>query len=115
MNFPEVELSDSLIDKASSDSCASYLATLNDEEPESFSEYFGHLEPSSLNSSLVRVSYVKNIVVDDLSDHFEQPTEFLFHCMRFIFAFDEAGDKNHLATYVLVIDQNMNAMDDYLL
>lgn len=115
MNFPEVELSDSLIDKASSDGCVNYISTLNNDDPESFSEYFGDIEPSSLHSSLVRVSYVKNIVVDDLSDHFEQPTEFLFNCTRYIFAYDEDGDKEHIATYVLVIDQSMTAVDDYLL
>lgn len=115
MIFPEVELKDSLIDKTSNDYCERYIANLKDDDHESFLEYFSELEYSSLQSALVRVSYVKNIVIDGLSDHFETPTDFLFNCMRYIFICNDDGLKEHVATYVLVMDQNMMPVDDYLL
>lgn len=114
MKFPEVELNDLLIEKKSYDSCLFYITSLKDEDPESFTEYFGDIELSSLQSALVRVSYIKNIKVEDLSDHFDQPTDFLFNCMRYIYTHDQNGEKEHIATYVLVIDENMDAADDYL-
>lgn len=115
MKFLEVNLDESLIETKSKKGCTDYIVNLFEEDEENFLEFFGQCKVIQLNSKLVRVSYVKNIIVEDLSDHFEQPTECLFHCMRYIYVTDEDGDVEHLATYILVIDENMNSIDDYLL
>lgn len=113
MKFSEVNLDDEFIESESKSSCSFCLKNLYGDN-DNYREFFEDYKLEQLQSKLVRVAYVKNIIVKDLSDHFEQPTDYLFHCTRYVYVINEDSEVEHLATYILVLDENMNIVDDYL-
>jgi hypothetical protein len=83
--FPEINIDDDLVDAISAKCCDQYILSLSEDE-ECYEAWFPNCSVDFLQSKVVRVSYIKNFLVEGLSDHFEQPTDYLFHIIRYIYS-----------------------------
>jgi len=110
--FPKFEYDeDALYKKA----CASFVACVENlkiEDSSEYSEWFGSKEPNQFSFTLIKLAHVKYNHNQPLLG-FDGSTP--FHVEVHIQAYDSVGVETEVvAGYVLVLNQNLEVVDDFL-
>lgn len=78
-----------------------------------YQDFFGHYDHSDLKTELARISYSKNFEIEDLF-YFDSRSSFHFYVLLYVYAYDEDLDKDSLCSYVLMLDDDLNILDDFI-
>jgi hypothetical protein len=114
IHFYDKTLDDEMLFNKARESFFASAKDLFENDREDYDEYFAPYGLEQLHCDLLDIAYVKMILIDDLSDHFESPTQFMIHCNLSAYIVNKNGEKEKRASYLYIWDENMNVVDDFL-
>ena len=112
IRFNEIIIDDNKLSKIASDSFLKCANNILADDAKNFRECFEGYPLSDLKTVVFKIHYTKYL--DNKFIGFDGSTMFHFEIHMHVFAYDEDEEAEQLAVYRLILNENLEIVDDFL-